>query len=416
MNSLSDSIGTEMSYSDALLTESYKMNPTQDGGFLNLLFKGKSLPNLPEPSKQTQIGTEMTALILKAIDSSNSVAAAFILEQGYPLDMKYVDSNNNTLINALVKSRNNMQEDADKALAKLIPIAKDTLNIADSEGKTPFYNAVERKLHDLAYFMEKNGATRSTPSVTDCVMTDNDGIIHDATPSNSEQLFRSERAQVSDHAPVSGQLTKQIIDIIRAFETIPKNQYFDDNLTDTVTTLKSDTILRDSSDVFVNDALRDFIGRPVNPYNLKGGTSKNSKNSKLKVSGSRKIVRFSELSDNIVLSGGSDLDNTLRTIERASNNQIDKLHEDTVKKILIHLSDKDQKHATAIKEIIHKEIENKNNGLSKLDIITKTFNTITQKKVEDVLKQNDKIKVISKQLNKKSSDKKSSDKKSSDKK
>ncbi|VBB18344.1 GATA zinc finger domain-containing protein 4-like [Yasminevirus sp. GU-2018] len=184
-----DSIGTEISYSSSeapALTGGAKSKgsfsssgarqnqnitiQSQNGGkFLNFLFGGET----SSEKSQTLTSTEMTELVMRAIESGRYQAADFLLEQRFIPDMEYVNAKKENLINALVKARTNMQN-ADKALAQLIPKAKDALNVPDANGMTAFFNAVSRGFGDVAQFMEKYGAKRIAPSSDQRIVSEYD--------------------------------------------------------------------------------------------------------------------------------------------------------------------------------------------------------------------------------------------------
>lgn len=138
--------------------------------------------------KHVLSSTEITELLMKAIDSGKNEAADFILEQKFIPDMTYVNEKKENLIHALVDARDRLKN-ADKALYQLIKDGQNAiaLNMPDINGVTPFVDAIKKGVINeddtpavkaikkgymkLAEFMEKVGAQRIAPDDLE-IMTD----------------------------------------------------------------------------------------------------------------------------------------------------------------------------------------------------------------------------------------------------
>jgi hypothetical protein len=137
-------------------------------------------------------------------------------------------------------------------------------------------------------------------------------------------------------------------------------------------------------------------------------TSVKPKNNPKKVVGTRKMMGFSEFDGESDMFGGMS-ENEMRNISRAATNQKNQFHEETVEKILSHLSDKDRMIAKAVKAIIYDEIKQSKKELSGLDKAAEMLKMVTKKKVDEVLKQKDLINKIVSYLKDKSASTSSND-------
>lgn len=168
--------------------------------------------------------------------------------------------------------------------------------------------------------------------------------------------------------------------------------------------VKNDTVMQDPR----SEPLRETLS------NLTGGSKHRGSNYKpittktTKVTGTRKMVGFSEVDEEHDMFGGMS-ENELRNISRAATNQKNKFHEEAVEKILSHLSDKDKMTAKAIKAIIYDEIKQSKKELSGLDRAAEMLKQITKKKVDDVLKQKDLVNKIVAYLSQKNEDREKSE-------
>ena len=147
----------------------------------------------------------------------------------------------------------------------------------------------------------------------------------------------------------------------------------------------------------------------VIPVNLMGGakakpktngkTNRKSITTKtMKVVGTRKMIGFSDVetmetgtnnNDNDSDMFGGMSDNEMKNITRAATNQKNQFHEETLEKIMSHLSgkDKDLITAKAIKAIIYDEIKRTKEHLSGLDRAAEMLKAVSDKKIAEVLKQ-----------------------------
>jgi hypothetical protein len=169
-----------------------------------------------------------------------------------------------------------------------------------------------------------------------------------------------------------------------------------------------------------------------NLTNAKGGGDGKNKRKKIttsgrttdlsetkKIKGKRFMRTFSEMSDNdndlydihhkgpghenAVLSASSDKnifgkmsENEMRKIARSVINQKDKFHIEALDKVISHMPNKnDTIMAKAVKAIIYDEIKKSKPELTGLDKAAELLKAITQKKVDEVLKQKDVVKQIS---------------------
>jgi hypothetical protein len=75
----------------------------------------------------------------------------------------------------------------------------------------------------------------------------------------------------------------------------------------------------------------------------------------------------------------------MRKISRAVQNQKNKLHEETVEKILAHLPKKDKTLAKAVKAVIYNEVKEKHKELSGLDKAAEMLRLVTKAKIDEIL-------------------------------
>jgi oligoribonuclease NrnB/cAMP/cGMP phosphodiesterase (DHH superfamily) len=127
-------------------------------------------------------------------------------------------------------------------------------------------------------------------------------------------------------------------------------------------------------------------------------------NKTTKVTGTRKMIGFSEVANDYDLFGGMS-ENEMKNISRAATNQKNQFHEETIEKILSHLSNKDKMTAKAIKAIIYDEIKHSKTELSGLDKASEMLKMITKKKVDEILTQKALINKIVSYLSQKNTEK-----------
>nr|XP_012556052.2 putative uncharacterized protein DDB_G0282133 [Hydra vulgaris] len=325
-------------------------------------------------------------------------------------NLGYVNKKNETLINALVKKRNNIGLEADKALSKLIPLAKDTIDVPDSDGNTAFINAVKGELFDIARYLEHHGAKRAVSSSNNTIVSDSDGEYNDNNDNNdnnanndkyqdlqkpkrpsifAKQTTKSNNSEINDiHSIVKAFVTKENTNTTDGNSIVKTDLGYNNNNNKNINNLTN-------SDYFVQNLAKEMVGDKSNQELRRqvGGAKKINNKTSTKVVGKRKMVGFSELSDKYDTNEGIN-SNEMKKISRATINQKNKFHEEAVEKISAHLSKKDPMTAKAVKAIIYEEIKNTNKEASGLDRAAILLKAITKDKVNEVLKQKDTIKKI----------------------
>jgi hypothetical protein len=166
-NSTLDSIGTEISYSATSdMPGVSAQNVQAGGGFLDSLFnRSGANPGTDPVTDPTSTGnndTNMTALIMNALETGQTQVADFLLEKRFVPDMTIVDKNGNTFMHLLVDAADR-SKNAGKALIQLIKNKnyQDVLNKPNNKGNTPLHVAATKGFNDLVEFMTANGAIRS---------------------------------------------------------------------------------------------------------------------------------------------------------------------------------------------------------------------------------------------------------------
>lgn len=189
-----DSVGTE--YSDT--SRSPNPNPKQNisvrsqkGGNLEFLFGNNKKANMS--------CTETTAMLIKAIETKRYQAADFIIEQKFVPDMGYANCKKENLFHVLVNARNDRKDfhHVDHALKQLIenPNNRFALNVPDENGMTPFFLAVQKGHMDLARYMEKYGAKKTSLRTNQYIMTDRDDEMF-ANTNNTHNMNDKENIQI----------------------------------------------------------------------------------------------------------------------------------------------------------------------------------------------------------------------------
>lgn len=503
-----DSIGTEISYSatsdmpsnlsDKQIQQNKKninnhgltVKSQAGGEFLDFLFENDG------NKSQRVSNTDITRLIMNAIETDRYQAADFLLEQYFIPDMEYQNRKKENLIHALINARNKMTN-ADKALAQLISgtTNKEYLNRPDINGMTPFYTAIRQGHNDIAQHMERHGAKKITPSIEQMIMSEYESErpfeneiqekVHSSRPvpieivqpevnyaqSSSDSEISQKRPSIfSKQSDFNPNTSKEVADIVKGFRTrtttsdpeirnIIPSEYMPESQKKTAATKELDERiqkLRDmmnkavgddqelmtnintknvkkqnqftnplgefnynatSNDQFVKEFAEKIIGKnnqineSVNMHiggarkskrNSSNTNAKVSSNTDAKVSsitGTRLLYKLidDDNDSNDMFGGMSETD--MRKIARAVNNQKDKLHEESVEKILAHLPKKDMLMAQAIKAIIYNEVKEKHKEMSGLDRAAEMMRVITKNKVDEIIKnQKDNIKKIQEYL------------------
>jgi hypothetical protein len=209
-----DSIETEISYSpssempiNGSKISKNKKNfhtPQKGGGFFDSLFSqvvGKGSDEstgfsttLPGSYKESaaqlkERGTEITKLIMDAIETGNNDAADFLMSRRFVPDLTYVNAQKENLLHILVKAKD-QTKNAQNVLAQLVSnkANKDALNAQDIDGNTPLHVAVKKGYNAVAELIARAGAVRSANKQDKIVMTD-----FDTTQDFSRQM-RDDRA------------------------------------------------------------------------------------------------------------------------------------------------------------------------------------------------------------------------------
>ncbi len=437
-----NSVGTENS-------DNEKFQYQQGSGFLSFLY-----------GDDNETDANMTELILCALEKGKIEVVDFLLEKKFQPDLTVVTKNGDNLAHLLTKAvdkSNNIR----KALFQLVTNTNfnSLLNKPNNQGDTPLHIAVKNRLHDFVNLMIANGATRTFNNENYGIVTDRDEdetnndrhipvtIIKTTQlqqpkrhENNTKSIFTKQHN--NNNNSVSTLNNDLIAEIVRAFKTASDSDTIRDitrtEIPDFFSTKQRRSEPRGSepvrseprmseprrsepkrsepvrseqknpepmnpienldsamdSDMFVQHIAKKIMGDRMQM----GGVKKKSKSKK--VTGKRKMITFSELSDQNELFGGMSDDDVLKKISRAQTNQKDKLHELAEEKILNLLPKKDSILAKAVKSIIYNEIKTNKPQLNGLDRADELNKVITQKRVDEVLSQKDKIKERVEQIEK----------------
>jgi hypothetical protein len=401
----------------------------------------RSASNMMNSNTNTRIVQDnqislITIELMNIIKQNQLAAANMIMNAQFVPDTTVVNENGDNILHFLMQMIDNADKKPNNALLLLQSILKKNadsvvlaLNQKNKQGVSPLNIAEKLPRETLnsilkqQYVIETEDSAASSDGIYDPKNSEPNKNKRDAAknflkPNTSiTSIFSKPPTATNEAANALAQL---------AISTSDTTAMFADTVADPV----ADTNPRSINSAQFIDYLINKLSKPPGEYMhngkyihdggeyMRGGAAHKNKasavnrkriahrisNKTTKVTGTRKMIGFSEVANDYDLFGGMS-ENEMKNISRAATNQKNQFHEETIEKILSHLSNKDKMTAKAIKAIIYDEIKHSKTELSGLDKASEMLKMITKKKVDEILTQKALINKIVSYLSQKNTEK-----------
>lgn len=359
----------------------------------------------------------MTQLIIEMIEQGElEVANKLLIRGNFVPDMEYKDGDGNNLLHSLAKA-SCKSEYAKKGLYLLTQSGKNkkALNCRNKYGKQPLQYLTNDNDTDIMNYLINNGAdvvsdiesdryedTYSIPiTIFSNLSAHNEplkkpqkitNIFSNHTDSNKNDILKNIIREFNNNDTQQTELQQTELQ-----QTDNRTIEHLSNLLNQQSEEKRSIQMNDT-DKFV-DLMRTMM---EGNNNMTGGNKKitTKKTNANTITGTRHMRTYSELTEAYNIFGGSENDDTdvnvkSLLLERATMSKASKYHKQALEKIQSLLEDKtDIILAKAIKAVIYGEIKQSKPELSNLDRSMETIKMITQEKIDEILKNKDRLNEI----------------------